>query len=295
MEPSSRAFADFLALSFGGGAVAHLSYHELAAYFRLGVWYATNERPLPGALDAVNRVAMATTPDEQRAVAAVLGQFFKPGGIRDAGGDVVRVWRHAAGEHAIAQARAERALTETLRRNGRKGAAKRWQTAAPEPSPQATLPGIEPPPETPAAPVDKSVDNFPELLASAVDNYGPPISPPIGHPMRSRAFKNLLYEKKPAADGYRARDPAENRHQEKPPQPEELRERLLALGVAIAQGDALLGRWIAAGYCIAEFEAAAAKARHYIAPPQRISPSYLSRVLLSERAAAARKPRAPPP
>lgn len=58
-------------------ATAHLSFVEDAAYSRLIRKYYAEEKPLPGDLKAVQRLAGARTKEERQAVADILEEFFE--------------------------------------------------------------------------------------------------------------------------------------------------------------------------------------------------------------------------
>lgn len=272
MPPQKKAaFVALYASSFNAH-VSHLGNTELGVYWRMLLWYYVHERPLPGALEAVHRVAMATTPEEQRIVALILEQFFYADGERNDGGDVVRVWRHARADREIAQAHTR---TVVASEHGRKGAAKRWQV----PAGQGLLPGIAPPslPGTcNTEPVDKYARALPEQCPSNSNQNQKVLSILRNAPPESRASV----------------DPAPPlRHQGVETPAERLCARLLADGVNVTPSDAHLARWVAAGHTEVDIAAAVTIARTYIVAPQRIAVRYLDRVLATVQAARARAAR----
>jgi uncharacterized protein YdaU (DUF1376 family) len=86
---------DFLA------GVGHLGNTELGIYWRLLLVYYRDQRPLPGDLDKLRRIAMTFSPEECRALEEVVLEFFVPG-VDDAGR---RVYRHARADKEIERAR----------------------------------------------------------------------------------------------------------------------------------------------------------------------------------------------
>lgn len=66
------------------GATAHLSMIEDGAYNRMLDWYYAEERPLPSDKRQIYRLMRAQSKPEQRAIDAVLGEFFhaSPDGFR---------------------------------------------------------------------------------------------------------------------------------------------------------------------------------------------------------------------
>lgn len=269
MDFDSPEFAQLV----GGacGDITEISNTELGAYVRMVRWYRMRETPLPGALESVYRIAMATTPDEQRAVASILERFFTLAGVRNVGGDVVRVWRHAGLDASIATTRARGVVAVT---RARKAAAKRWQ-AAPG---QAHLPGFDPP----AGPVDNSAIAAPPHATSIAQAsvFDATDHAPSMRNRESKAF-SILPAAEPTAG---AEPPPPLRRQGIETTAERLCAQLLAEGVTVTPSDAHVARWLAAGHTECDVAAAARIARQYIATPQRISVRYLDRVLASERA-----------
>jgi uncharacterized protein YdaU (DUF1376 family) len=85
---------DFLA------GVGHLGNTELGIYWRLLLVYYRDQRPLPGDMDKLRRIAMTFSPEECRALEEVVLEFFVPG-VDDAGR---RVYRHARADKEIERA-----------------------------------------------------------------------------------------------------------------------------------------------------------------------------------------------
>lgn len=96
--------------------VGHLGNTELGIYTRLLLVYYRDQRPLPFDTDRLRRLAMAFSPEECRALEAVLPEFF----VLTAQPDGSRVWRHKRADReleAAKQARERRvAQTEAARR-----------------------------------------------------------------------------------------------------------------------------------------------------------------------------------
>ena len=95
-------------------ATRHLTMLEHGAYtILLDLCYST-EQPLPLDQSRLFRLAMASTNEEQQAVASVLEEFF----TRTETG-----WRNGRCDHEIAQ-------YQQMREGGRRGAEKRWSAMA---------------------------------------------------------------------------------------------------------------------------------------------------------------------
>ena len=86
--------SDFLA------DVGHLGNTELGIYWRLLLVYYRDGRPLPFDTDRLRRLAMAYSPEEFRAVDAVVSEFFSLSSEPDG----TRVWRHRRADQELARA-----------------------------------------------------------------------------------------------------------------------------------------------------------------------------------------------
>ncbi|WP_052949803.1 YdaU family protein [Dyella japonica] len=87
-------------------ATSHLSFVEDAAYSKLLRKYYSKEKPIPGALNAAQRLVGARARHERMAVETVLKEFFQYDGERN-------VWRNKRADEEISKANAQ---AETNRR-----------------------------------------------------------------------------------------------------------------------------------------------------------------------------------
>jgi uncharacterized protein YdaU (DUF1376 family) len=90
--------SDFLA------DIGHLGNTELGIYTRLLLVYYRDQRPLPVDQDRLRRLAMTFSPEECRALEAVVSEFF----VLTAEPDGTRVWRHRRADKEIVAAQAAR-------------------------------------------------------------------------------------------------------------------------------------------------------------------------------------------
>jgi len=104
--------------------VGHLGNTELGVYTRLLLVYYRDARPLPVDTDRLRRLAMTYSPEECRALDAVVSEFFK----FSAEPDGRRVWRHTRADKIIAEATAKHA---TASAKATAAAAARWAKNAP--------------------------------------------------------------------------------------------------------------------------------------------------------------------
>jgi uncharacterized protein YdaU (DUF1376 family) len=87
-------------------ATSHLSFVEDAAFSRLLRKYYAEEKPIPGSLNAAQRLVGARSRDERKAVETVLDEFFMFDGQAN-------IWRNKRAEEELAKATAQ---AETNRR-----------------------------------------------------------------------------------------------------------------------------------------------------------------------------------
>jgi uncharacterized protein YdaU (DUF1376 family) len=90
--------SDFLA------DIGHLGNTELGIYTRLLLVYYRDQRPLPVDQDRLRRLAMTFSPEECRALEAVVSEFF----VLTAEPDGTRVWRHRRADKEIVAAQEAR-------------------------------------------------------------------------------------------------------------------------------------------------------------------------------------------
>ncbi|HMM52969.1 MAG TPA: YdaU family protein [Burkholderiaceae bacterium] len=98
----TRASVPFVALYASDflADVGHLGNTELGIYWRLLLVYYRDRRPLPFDTDRLRRLAMAFSPEEQRAVDVVVAEFF----CLSLEPDGTRCWRHKRADAEIKRA-----------------------------------------------------------------------------------------------------------------------------------------------------------------------------------------------
>ena len=106
--------SDFLA------DIGHLGNTELGIYWRLLLVYYHDGGPLPADLDRVRRIAQVHSPEEQKALNEVLGDYF----VRTSEADGTITWHHIRCDREIA---ATRKRYEDAVAHGLKGAQARWR------------------------------------------------------------------------------------------------------------------------------------------------------------------------
>lgn len=100
--------------------VGHLGNTELGVYTRLLLVYYRDQRPLPFDTDRLRRLAMAFSPEEARALEAVMSEFF----VLSTEPDGTLCWRHKRADRELAAAQS--AHQAQVRRTEAARAA-RWQ------------------------------------------------------------------------------------------------------------------------------------------------------------------------
>ena len=102
---------------------AHLGLTEHGIYWRLLLHYYQHGSPLPGDLDKICRIIMASTPEERRTVEYILTEYFILTPNHDGG----RVWRHARADMEIKSSMDRRDLAMRRGLAGGKATRDKWQ------------------------------------------------------------------------------------------------------------------------------------------------------------------------
>lgn len=110
--------------------VGHLGNTELGIYWRLLLVYYRDGRPLPFDTDRLRRLAMAFSPEEYRALDAVVSEFF----VLSTEPDGTRAWRHKRADRELAAASDRHA---GAKRKASEAAKARWSKSTTKPEPDA--------------------------------------------------------------------------------------------------------------------------------------------------------------